>query len=107
MTALLAELNHDAVDAFDGFAVHAGVVAMDGVAVALPGHSGDGEEHADRGVRPRRLRLRVRRGALHRPGAGSGRSLSQAVEPVAIQLGPPRYDPASPAVRSWTTTRTS
>ncbi len=43
VTALLAELNHDAVDAFAGFAVHAGVVAMDGVAVALPGTSGAGK----------------------------------------------------------------
>lgn len=43
VAALLAELNIAAIDAFDGFAVHAGVVAAEGGVIAFPAGSGDGK----------------------------------------------------------------
>jgi len=42
-SALLVELNRAAIDAFRGFAVHAGVVATNGAAIAWPGASGTGK----------------------------------------------------------------
>lgn len=41
--ALLGELNRGAIEQFDGFAVHAGVVSSAGRALAFPASSGDGK----------------------------------------------------------------
>ena len=43
VAALVSEMNRGAVEAFEGFAVHAGVVAADGGAIAFPADSGDGK----------------------------------------------------------------
>jgi hypothetical protein len=43
VTTLMVDLNRHAIDAFEGFAVHAGVVAMGGNAIAFPGESGIGK----------------------------------------------------------------
>lgn len=40
---LLAELNSSAIDGFDGFAVHAGVLGSGGGAIAFPASSGEGK----------------------------------------------------------------
>jgi hypothetical protein len=43
VSALVSEMNRGAVEAFDGFAVHAGVVAAEGGVIAFPADSGDGK----------------------------------------------------------------
>ncbi len=43
LTRLVTSLNRQAIDEFDGFAVHAGVISLDGEAIAFPNTSGGGK----------------------------------------------------------------
>ena len=43
LDALFADVNRRAIDDYSGFAVHAGVVASDGAAIAFPAESGTGK----------------------------------------------------------------
>lgn len=43
VSSAIASINRDAIDGFTGYAVHAGVVAMGGRAIAFPAESGDGK----------------------------------------------------------------
>jgi hypothetical protein len=43
VATLMADINRHVIDAFDGFAVHAGVVALAGDVLAFPGASGTGK----------------------------------------------------------------